>query len=402
MSVRNLRTATLRQLVAYGAMLGVLTACGGEGEVYRNLRIYHNPYAEVNWESDVRIKAQHHDHVAVNSTLLQAYDAAGYNAVSLMDYSGNPALPYAWRERIWPPEKWIPQTFLAKLSNVRILIPNAEEVVDETTHVTSPFLTTYVERLLPGQAKQPWHYESAVELFDLIRNGGGLPCIAHPWEPGKSFGEFSGTFCIEIYSAFAEARKRQGDAGFLRDRNEIMVQNWDRVLDINQSVLAIAVNDHFGPGTREFAPPEVLDSGKIVVLARSATLEDYQDAVLRGAFFGAKKDSFPIVHSIAVEHSAVFIDTPGTVRWISGGRPIHEGSLLEYSKLPPNSRYVRAEITQGDAVVYTQAFWVRPVGDVDGNYRVDSEDIRLCAAIEDGVEAEPDHVAACEALALPF
>lgn len=76
MSVRNLRTATLRQLVAYGAMLGVLTACGGEGEVYRNLRIYHNPYAEVNWESDVRIKAQHHDHVAVNSTLLQAYDAA--------------------------------------------------------------------------------------------------------------------------------------------------------------------------------------------------------------------------------------------------------------------------------------------------------------------------------------
>src|SRR5690606_7691413 len=154
--VCNLRTATLRQLVAYGAMLGVLTACGGEGEVYRNLRIYHNPYAEVNWESDVRIKAQHHDHVAVNSTLLQAYDAAGYNAVSLMDYSGNPALPYAWRERIWPPEKWIPQTFLAKLSNVRILIPNAEEVVDETTHVTSPFLTTYVERLLPGQAKQPW------------------------------------------------------------------------------------------------------------------------------------------------------------------------------------------------------------------------------------------------------
>lgn len=404
MSVRNWQTFLSLRIVTCIAALTVLSNCGSEEEVYRDLRIYHSPYEEVIWESDLRLKAQHHDHVGTNATLLRRYDAAGYAAVSVMDYSGNPSLTYAWKQRIWPPEEWFSQELLGSLSNIKVLIPNAEEIVDETTHVTSPFLTTYVERFFPGRPKAPWQYASVVELFGLIRGGGGLPCVAHPWEPGRSFREFSGTFCIEIYSAYAEERRRQGDARFAEDRNEIMIQNWDRALDFNQSVFGIAVNDHFGPGNRaELVPEEVLDSGKIVVLAHDATLEAYRDAMLRGAFFairdlGIQKDSFPTVYSISVEQTSVFVDTSGAVRWISGGRVIHEGPLLEYFKLPANSRYVRAEIRQENAVVYTQPFWVRPVGDADGNYRVDAEDTKICAEVEAGRESARDRVAACEGL----
>src|ERR1044072_2439565 len=42
-------------------------------------RIYHNPYGQVAWGNDLRLKAQHHDHVAVNLERIGAYDRAGYD-----------------------------------------------------------------------------------------------------------------------------------------------------------------------------------------------------------------------------------------------------------------------------------------------------------------------------------
>lgn len=383
-----------------------LNGCSGSTSVDSTpqaLRIYHDPYGQVAWSTDLRLKAQHHDHTAVNLDLLGAYDRAGYDVVPLMNYSGNPTLAYAMKTRLWPPESVLPADFLAGVQNIKIWLPNAEEVGDLNNHITSPFLTTYVELWLASAstAKRASQYESATELVAKIREFGGRPTLAHPWA-GHSveLGVSCGT--VEMYSAFAEAKRRGGDPSYVnRDHNAALLDYWDRALQIDQSVIGVAVNDHFGPLPAVPTDAEVADSGKIIVFARAATLDAYREAFDRGAVLavrdmGAIKDRYPRIESISVESTSVLIDSPDTVRWIANGSPIASGSLLQYSALPANTRYVRAEISnpQG-SVVYTQAFAVRPVGDSNGDGAVDATDRAVCDAVSAGSETHPDRVAAC-------
>ena len=76
---------------------------------------------------------------------------------------------------------------------------------------------------------------------------------------------------------------------------------------------------------------------------------------------------------------------------------IAASNTLSFRDLPPNSRYVRAEVVGvNDTVVYTQAFPVRPVGDVDGDYDVNDQDGQLCDSLVDpSDEAGRILVAAC-------
>ncbi len=59
-------------------------------------RQLHNPYRDVDWRSVHRVKTQFHDHIT-NQERLAAYDRAGYQAVSLFNYSGHPQHGSAWR-----------------------------------------------------------------------------------------------------------------------------------------------------------------------------------------------------------------------------------------------------------------------------------------------------------------
>ena len=110
------------------------------------------------------------------------------------------------------------------------------------------------------------------ELFGRIRQFGGVPCIAHAWN--WTYETFNGgeSYCVEVYSAYAEALKDLRTPYFTAtDRNKTLLANWDKALIGNQRIYAIAVNDHFGPQTRAPISPQTIDSGKILVLARSAT-----------------------------------------------------------------------------------------------------------------------------------
>jgi hypothetical protein len=184
----------------------------------------------------------------------------------------------------------------------------------------------------------------------------------------------------------------------------MLVTAWDRVLIANQRVLGIAVNDHFGP----YAAPGIVsnrvrDSGKIVVLAKSATLAAYRSAFEAGSFlavrdFGETKNRYPTVHSITVDNDYVFIETSHEVTWIADGNVVGNDPLLRYATLAGGIRYLRAEVYDSDASkVYTQAFTVRPVGDVDGDYDVDSADQAICQA-DQGVRLDRAAQQACAAL----
>ena len=223
------------------------------------VRVYSNPYEAVDWSTDRRLLAQHHDHVAQRLDWILAYEAAGYDVLSLMDYSGSPQLPYALRERPWPASAWIPQSMTPLFKNIELFLPNAEEVGiagDPMRHVTSPFMTSYVEgaaKPAPGVPELPLlpnQYRTIEELFTLVKSLGGFPCLAHPFNFDFRNLQLGDAYCVEIYNAQADLRREQGVLPYysVADRNQTVISAWDEVLRKNQKVLAIAVNDHVGPG----------------------------------------------------------------------------------------------------------------------------------------------------------
>lgn len=391
---------TRRITLLIGAAV-IAVGCHNTSEpTYEHLRIYESPYADVDWANDRRLKAQHHDHIGTRPSRIPAYDRAGYDALSLMDYSGNTELPHALTYRLWPPEQWVPSSVSSTLVNVKFFIPNAEEVGGEQ-HASSPFLTQYIEWYRQGSGpKQSWQYTSMDEMFALIRSGGGFPCLAHPWR--YAYERYEGSFCVEIYSAYSAAQAVE--PGATENGNQLLLQRWDIALALNQRIWGIAVNDHYGP----YLPvgsvaEEIRDSGKIIVLSRAATLDAYREAFARGAILavrdiGSIKDRYAAIRSIEVGDTFVHIEAQGTVRWVANGFTLATTATLDYESLPPNVRYVRAEVESGGTVVYTQAFTVRPIGDVDGDYDVDEQDQAICASVSRS-EITPPQAAACLAAA---
>jgi len=368
------------RIAPLACLFGLLSACGG-GDAASSTSdatpspaiaaqmvvVAFNPYEDVDFAGHARLLGQHHDHAGVTPSRLLAYDAAGYNVLGLQDYSGNPRLAYAWTQRRWPPDQWLPKGFLSQLKNVELFLPNAEEVGIPEFHATSNFGRTYIESQVDsGQARTAWQYKTNTEMIQLIRAGGGVPCLAHPFEPLLDTNYYSKIPCIEIYSAYSEGMKEQGNAYFTtRDRRRVMLDNWDRLLRENPRVLGIAVNDHFGPDSPPFVKvsPETRDSGKVQVFVHESTLQAYENAFRRGAFFaivdhGSRKGDFPLVRDILVLPEGIFIDTDAEVRWITNFGSVAQGNLLELAALPERTTYARAEISNASGTVYTQAFTI--------------------------------------------
>ncbi len=133
--------------VAWSVLAATAALSCGLLDPAKEMRVSHNPYEEVDWSADHRLVTQFHDHVAADPERIRAYDNAGYDVVSLLDYSGVEMLDYAWRERIWPPSAWLAQPFLGSLESIKFFLPNAEEV--GYYHLTSPFLTEYIAKWEP-------------------------------------------------------------------------------------------------------------------------------------------------------------------------------------------------------------------------------------------------------------
>ena len=391
----------------------VLVSCfgGGEGSEDLNLplRVYRNPYRQVDWTSDFRIKAQLHDHHGTSESRIAAYDAAGYDVLALSNYSGNRSLDYAWDSRRWPPEAWLSPNFIAELQNIDFFLPGGEEVGVLTWHVTSTFMESYIEGWDSswGTPKQANQYETLSELISMIGERGGVPCIAHPWGPLNNI-ELAEPLCVEVYSAFGEYRAALGpEGGFDGNPQLLLMKNWDSLLMRNQSVIGVAVNDHFGPysvGSVSDIPRKIWDSGMIQVLAPEIAPQAFKEAFVNGAVLairdlGEVKGEFPQIHAIANDGSSLTIDTTDTVRWISNGIVVAEGAHLDISLIPRGARYVRAEVSNPlGSAVYTQAFQLKPVGDVDGDNDVDEMDLRLCnEGMQGGNPLSPEQIDACAA-----
>ncbi|MCZ6804698.1 MAG: hypothetical protein O7D86_12400 [Proteobacteria bacterium] len=183
------------------------------------VHVYTDPYMGIDWQSTQRLKTQFHDHLKNYSQRFLAYDAAGYDAVPLLHYSGNASIDSAWTEKHWPPEDWlIPTINISILQNISIIFQSVEEIA--TYHITSPFLTEYIESGVD--------YESQQEAINAINERGGLAFLAHPRGKPNKYLTSTGYHAQEIFSAFFRAKYEEGS--FATDLNDRMLDLWHEML----------------------------------------------------------------------------------------------------------------------------------------------------------------------------
>lgn len=338
------------------------------GDTFCTFTVSYNPYDIVDWTSWQRCLSQHHDHTHVTESRIRAYDEAGYQAVSIMHYSGVRSLSYTSHERLWPLSEFLQQyptdaAFLETTTNLKFFIPSMEEVGRH--HMTSPFLTTYLElwesRLSPNRTAR--NYFTNQDLLDKINQFGGLPIIAHPTEKLGFYQKLDNITAIEIYNAFFDYRFRAGI--FKRDQNQHFLKVWDDLLAYKSTrIFGYAVNDWYGPYNREVktSHPRTYDSGKTLVMLETYSLESYQQSLEAGAFFaikdhGVEKGLYPEIRKIEVTEKSITIEaTDAGINWISCGVVIQRGPSLDLTYLPHTLNYIRAEVVNENGTVYVQPF----------------------------------------------
>jgi hypothetical protein len=343
----------------------------------------YDPYASVDWERDVRCKTQFHDHIDVLAGRLQAYDDAGYCAVSFLQYSGVPGQTSSWKELHWPPEQWFTPAVLASLRSIQLLIPDVEQ--GGWSHATSPFLTTYLEcyqdassrypnpRCAQAPApKQAYDYSNEAQLVNLIHQFGGLVSLAHPIDPRPNPPVDSlPVDAMEICSAKVEYDDWQCHntptcSGGV-DGPANMLANYDRKLASRPRTWAICVNDWHGPfGSFDpVGPAWIPDSGYQIVLAPQIDLPTMKERYRQGAMLavqdrGVPKGHVPVVSRISTSAYAIVIEATDYQRidWIQGGQVVASSAFVQLKKLAPGS--IRAEIYGLDgSVVFTQPWELR-------------------------------------------
>jgi hypothetical protein len=330
--------------------------------------ISYDPYKNVDWNQWHRALAQHHDHMGrLSLDRIKAYDRAGYNVIVPLDYAGKLSGGTAYcNYRLWPVYRYLSgfnsdQAVLATLNNIKLFIPAMEEI--GCHHITSPFLTTYIELWEPAYCgtRQQWHYQTSQQCIDLINQYGGMAIIAHPTENTNYYLNLQNYKGIEIVNAHYYRLWLLGQSQL--NYNEHFQAVWDQLLtNKDTQIWAFAVNDWWGPWNN--SDEAFIDSGKIMVMLPSFTLADYRRCLEQGCFFAIhdcgvgrqNKCKYPIISSITASSHSITINTDGQVSWIANGQRIAQGAFLNLTDFPPDTdyKYVRAEISNAYGTVFTQ------------------------------------------------
>jgi len=339
--------------------------------VQRTYVLEYDPYADVDWIRWNRALAQHHDHMGrLSLDRIRAYDNAGYSLIVPLDYAGKRSRGKTYCDyRLWPVYKYLAgfssdQEVLATLNNIKLFVPSMEEI--GCHHITSPFLTTYIELWEPEHCptKQIWQYETTQECIDLINQYGGLAIIAHPTARAGLYMGLNNYVGIEIFNAFYYQKwllEREYPGSF--NYNEHFQAVWDFLLTYKDAkIWGFAVNDWYGPWKDADEPYS--DSGKILVMLPTYSLDAYRRSLEAGCFFAIhdwgqgtpNKNKYPVIAGIKAAGSSITIHTDGDVIWIANGEKVAQGNAIDLMQLPLEKgyKYVRAEISNAYGTVYTQ------------------------------------------------
>jgi hypothetical protein len=111
---------------------------------------------------------------------------------------------------------------------------------------------------------------------------------------------------------------------------------------------------------------------------------------------GVVKDRYPGIDGIDITATSITITTSDSVVWIANGVRLPFLHTLPFYGLPHGTVVVRAEVINPEGSTgFAQPFSIRPVGDLDGDGRVDVGEQAICLGVAEGQDADPDHRAGC-------
>ncbi len=363
-------------LVAAGMSLWPAHAEATEPHVVKN------PYQGVNWERVTPFIANLHSHTVYSDgraepeQLIRNYAEAGYHILAITDHDNYHTTRSGERETApahettWPWTKWIEaqpsktwerdgvetSAFFPDLGNQGMLAVRGNELTSDP-HIVSLFNPCgFTDRIRVPNA------DHDRERFACVEKMGGLAYWAHPahYVPGGHWADrgFSWDEGIEHFgSLIAEYGSVLGIELQLGGQRELEEQLFDRLL-------AAYYRDHNiwikgSDDTHGTAVPQ--NATLTIILAEELTEPSVRHALENGhALVGSRVDVFPVLRKITVDEEAktisLDIDHHDAVTWNKNGEVLGERESVDYSKM--RDAILRFEIQVGDAVFYSQAFYI--------------------------------------------
>ena len=341
-----------------------------------------NPYAEVNWETYGKHKANLHTHtvrskvrddgsVIFNHGLIQAPDGtilrgpqtrnAKRQHPDFREATGRPGGSDGWitPTRIIDTYRGLGYTILALTDHDRVTWPWQDYGRDpEALGMLA------VQGSEPSQHHHMGSYfndyngrfKNLEQSIQAVGERNGLAVIFHPGRYGGSadryvnlFEKYDHLVGIEVYNQ--------------RDRYSQDRELWDRILTRlmpQRPVWGMANDDahigaHIGNSWQVFLLPELTEEALRHAMRNGHSFFSN----VRGGHPKDGSDPAPLIESIRVDKGAARITIQASgyerVEWISAGRVIADGSVLDANGL---QGYVRAVLIGGAGRTYTQPFFV--------------------------------------------
>ena len=307
--------------------------------------VLENPYAEVEWRSAQRHKANLHTHTRNSDgrhrvrRVVDEYHSAGYTILSITDHN---SVTWPWSEYDRDPDE---------LGMVAI---RGNEISD-THHLGSYFSDFNINgrtyRPFIGRMGLPPTAVTEEEVLDGIAAADGLSVLFHP---GRY--DHAAEWYEELYRGHDHLVGLE-----VVNQNDRYPQDralWDEILTElmpERPVWGFANDDfhrmaHFGHAYNVF-------------LLKEASERTVRRAMEGGSFTFRNGSGAPPIAEIAHDREAGTVTVRGsgrhTVRWVSDGRYIAEGAVISYRRTPNLGSYLRAELYGPGGVSYTNPFGVR-------------------------------------------
>jgi len=324
----------------------LMSGCAGIGGQWS----IQNPYADVDWENHQRHKANFHTHTTRSDgretpeKVIDRYAGLGYSILSLTDHdtyrTGRDRSHPEKHKTTWP---WT--VFNRNPDAIGMVAVEGNEI--SRRHHIGSYFNDY------GDA----NVRSENRALEEIGSRGGLAVFLHPGRYRKSLQWYVDMYRYHPHLIGLEIFN-QGDR-YPKDR-----RTWDAIL-----TSIIHERPVWGFSNDDMHDPEVqLGRNWNIMLLPELSAEWVRKAMEQGTFFyvyqpdGPQGEPPPEIKSITVDSSRGIIHLQttayGRIAWISRGSIVHDGPLIELSKIRFLDAYLRVEVYGADqkSLVGTQPF----------------------------------------------
>lgn len=341
------------------------------GNLFKYVDNVVNPYQDVVFGSDVKVKTTTHSH-CTRQTVLDNLMSQNLTALALSNYyPSNPTYTISdcldpdHPSNLWPLSS-IPEDKITTIPDV-IEIPNAEHhgMTNVNWHITTPgsmFASGKGSGQTPVGIADTWQHAIPKIKRDLLYPDGGGMIINHPTNyPLKQICDALDyddiVLGVEFFNDTDAHWHADGHNYEETGDNPIgwNIVKWDSALKTGRRCWGFAVPDHRDEYTTDWR-------GTISVFVHTATQENVLKAIRKGAFYAQINHTSLALTDYVYSGNTVSISVSetATIKAIINGEEFASTSGTSMSvNLPYDSVYIRFEITTETDAIYTNPLMLK-------------------------------------------